>query len=349
MKKFSILLILFPFFAFYASAQLDLPSAKSSHTIVFWNVDNLYDIVNDPNVNDDEFLPESPKQWNDEKYKKKITDIAKILSSINEKELPALIGLAGIENQKVLEDLVASSKLRRGKYGIVHYDSKDEKGLDVALLYKKDDIEVIDSKALPIVFGFDIKDIAIDILYVKCKIKDDKICHIFINDWPSRTPDEQESEIKRISAAVTLRKEVDKILNFENNACILFLGNFNDEPTNKSLMQILNATNKRKNLNYRDLYNLMYDQHNAGNEGSTIYIDNWQMFDQIIVSPELLNKGTGYYLSYNDGKIYKGAEVLITDPQTKIISPNRTYNGNSYIGGVSSHLPVYVILKKDEK
>ena len=327
----------------------DLPSPKNSLTLVFYNVENLYDTFNDPKTNDDEFLPGSPKQWNEEKYKKKITDLAKVLSAINEKELPALVGLAEVENQKVLEDLVSASKLKRGKYGIVHYDSKDERGIDVALLYKTDEIEVIDSRAVPVVFGFDIQDITREILYVKCKIKDDNIVHIFVNHWPSRTPNEQDSEIKRITAAITLRKEVDNILNFDNNARIIIMGDFNDEPTNKSVMQILNATNKRKNLTYRDLYNLMYDTHNTANEGSITYNDYWQMFDQIIVSPVLLNKGTGYYLSYGDGRVFKGEEVLLTNPKTNVTSINRTYDGNSYLGGVSDHLPVYVILKKDGK
>jgi predicted extracellular nuclease len=327
----------------------ELPSAKNSATLVFYNVENLFDIYNDPNANDDEFLPESASQWNEEKYKKKITDLSKVLSTINEKELPAIIGLADVENQKVLEDLIASPKLKRGKYGIIHYNSKDEIGLDVALLYEKDEIEILDSRAIPIVFGFDIKDVTRDILYVKCKIKDDKIFHIFVNQWPNRTPNEQDSEIKRITAAITLRKEVDNILNFENSARIVIMGDLNDEPTNKSVMQILNATNKRKNLTYRDLYNLMYDQHNTGNEGSTLYKDNWQMFDQIIVSTELLNKGAGYYLSYEDGKVYKGEEVLFTDLQTKLTSLKKTYNGSLYLGGVSNHLPVYVILKKDRQ
>jgi predicted extracellular nuclease len=339
--------ILFFSVSLYINCQ-DLPSAKNSLTAVFYNVENLFDIYNDPNTNDEEFLPESSKQWNGEKYKKKITDLAKVLSSINEKELPALIGLAEVENLKVLEDLAASPKLRPGKYGIIHYDSKDERGIDVALLYNKDKIEVIDSRAVPVVFGFGIQDVTRDILYAKFRIKDDNVYHIFINHWPSRSPNEQESEIKRITAAITLRKEVDNILNFENNARIIIMGDFNDEPTNKSVMQILNATNKRKNLNYRDLYNLMYDLHNTGNEGSITYKDNWQMFDQIIVTPELLKKGTGYYLSYSDGKVYKGDEVLFTNPQTKLTGPNRTYDGNSYLGGVSEHLPVYIILKKGE-
>ena len=331
------------------SLSQDIPSAKNSCTIAFWNVDNLFDIINDPISNDEEFLPSGPKQWNKEKYEKKISDLAKILSSINEKELPSLIGLAEVENQMVLEDLAASQKLRRGKYGIIHYDSKDPNGLDVALLYKKDEIEIIDSKSIPVVFGFDIKDVTRDILYVKCKIKDDNIFHLFINHWPSRIPDEQESEIKRISAAIALRKEVDNILNFENKARIIIMGDFNDEPTNKSIMQIVNATDKRKNLNYRDLYNMMYDAHNLRDEGSVNKNDVWLMFDQIIVSPELLSKGSTYYLSFGDGKVYRGEEPKKSDAQAKILPPEPTYSGDNYIGGPGSHFPVFVILQREGK
>jgi hypothetical protein len=327
----------------------DLPSAKNSKTIVFYNVGKLFDVINDPKPYDDDFLPEGARQWTDEKYKKKVADIAKVLSSINENELPSIIGLAEVENHKVVEDIIASSKLRRGRYGIINFNNKDEKGLELALLYKKDEIEIIDSKSIPVEFGFDIKGVTREILYIKCKIKDDLVCHIFMTQWPLRSPNAEESEIKRISAAVALRKEVDKILNFDNNARIIIIGDFNDEPTNKSIMQVLNATNKRKNLNYRDLYNLMFDQHNTGTEGTTMFGQSWVMVDQIIVSPALFNRGTGYYLTFDDGRIYKGEDVLITDPQTKLTTPNKTYSGNKYLGGVSSHLPVYIILKKEVK
>ena len=127
------------------------------------------------------------------------------------------------------------------------------------------------------------------------------------------------------------------------------MGDFNDEPTNKSILQILGATNKRKNLNYRDLYNLMYDAHNTGNEGSVTYKDAWQMFDQIIVSPILLNKSKNYYLSIGDGKAFKDDQVLIPGTGSGLPALNRTFGGDTYLGGVSDHLPVYIILKKDEK
>lgn len=329
-------------------SQQDLPSSKNSLTVMFYNVENLFDIYNDSLTADEEFLPLSPKQWNSDKYNRKISDLVQVISSVNEKELPVLIGLAEVENNKVLEDLVSSQKLKRGKYGIVHFDSRDERGIDVALLYNKEKIELLDSKAIIVPFGKDIQDVTRDILFVKCRIKGDRIINVFVNHWPSRSPNQEESEIKRIMAALTLRREVDNILNFDEEAAILIMGDFNDEPTNKSIFQILNATNKLRNTHYRDLYNLMYESHNARGEGSITYKDAWQMFDQIIISHSLLSKGSGYRVLFSDGKVFKNGQVLINDPATGGQVINRTYGGDKYLGGVSDHLPVYAILKKTD-
>jgi exonuclease III len=348
MKKILLLTVLIFRCFSYCISQQNIPLSKSTQTIAFWNVDKLYDIINDPVDNDEDFLPAGPKQWNDEKYKKKITDIAKVIASINEKELPSIIGLAEVENQKVLEDLVASPKLRKAKYGNVLYDGKDPDGLNVAMLFKKDEVEIIDSKLIPVVSTFELKDVIKDILYVKCKIKADNIYHIFINHWPSRSFGDQD-ELKRISAAISLRREVDNVLNLDNRARIIIMGDFNDEPTNKSLMQMMNAINKRKNLNYRDLYNMMYDSHNMTDEGSFFENGKFLMFDQIIVSPEILNKASGSYLEFGEGKIFIGENISKTDTLPNIKAPVPTYSGDMYIGGASSHFPVFVILKKEEK
>jgi predicted extracellular nuclease len=330
-------------------SQQDGLTAKNSLTVVFYNVENLFDTINNPATSDEEFLPKSPKQWDINRYRKKISDLASVLASVNERELPALIGLAEIENKNVLQDLVATQKLRKVKYGIVHFESKDERGIDVALLYNTEEIELLDSKPVSVSFPNDIQDVTRDILYAKCRIKGDRILHVFVNHWPSRSPSQEESEIKRVMAAVTLRKEVDNILNSDNGAAILILGDFNDEPTNKSLLQILNATNKLKNQNYRDLYNLMYDPHNMKGEGSITYKDEWQMFDQIIVSVPLLQKGNGYYTLPGEGKVFRNNQVLVKDPVSGSQVINRTYSGDKYAGGVSDHLPVYTILRKDSK
>lgn len=349
MKKISILVILFCSFLSFCFSQKDIPAARSSMTVAFYNVENLFDYVNDSAADDEEFLPDSPKNWNGEKYQKKINDLAKVVSSLNTRELPAIIGLAEVENEKVLRDLAQSQKLRRGNYELVHYDSKDERGIDVALLYNPDEVQLVDSRPIPVTFGQDIDDLTRDILYARFKADDNNTYHVFVNHWPSRSPNREDSEIKRIAAALVLRKEVDLIFNNDNSARIIILGDFNDEPTNRSLIQILNATNKRKNTYYRDLYNLMYDPHNIAGEGTITYDGNWQMFDQIIVSYSLFEKSVNYYLTFEDGKVYKDEQVISADPETGKEVISRTYSGNVYKGGTSDHLPVYIILRKDRE
>ena len=149
-----------------SAAQRENP-ARSSVTVAFYNVENLFDTDDDLGTGDDEYLPESAKQWDAGKYNKKLKDIAGTLGSLNKAELPGLIGLAEVENRKVLDDLVREAPLRRGKYGIVHFDSPDERGIDVALLYRPDEFTVVESRAIGITFTFDPEDRTRDILYVK--------------------------------------------------------------------------------------------------------------------------------------------------------------------------------------
>ncbi|MFO7575436.1 MAG: hypothetical protein R6W67_09810 [Bacteroidales bacterium] len=330
-----------------SAAQRDVP-ARSSVTVAFYNVENLFDTVDDPGTGDDEYLPESAKQWDARKYNKKLKDIAGTLGSLNKTELPGLIGLAEVENRKVLEDLVRESPLRRGKYEIVHFDSPDERGIDVALLYRPEEFTVVESRTIGISFTFDPEDRTRDILYIKGQLDDGKMYHVYVNHWPSRAGTERESEMRRITVAAALRKDIDNILNFENDARIIIMGDFNDEPTNRSLMQVLNATGKRKNFTYRDLYNLMYDSHNKSDAGTIAWRENWQMFDQIIVSFSLLSENGGYYTDFESGALFSSDELLYTS-ETGFRSPNRTYVGDRYTGGVSDHLPVFVTFRKESE
>jgi endonuclease/exonuclease/phosphatase family metal-dependent hydrolase len=342
-----ILLILFAAVTIIGSAQNVVP-ANLSVTVAFYNVENLFDTVDDPSPGDDEFLPGSSRVWDKKRYEKKLKDIAGTLGSINSLELPGIIGLAEVENRLVLDELVKESPLRRGKYEIVHFDSPDERGIDVALLYRPDEFTLVESRTLSVAFPFSPLDKTRDILYVRGVLDDGKSYHIYVNHWPSRSGDARESEMRRYSAAATLRKDIDNILNFEPDARIIIMGDFNDDPTNSSLMQVLNATNKRKNHTYRDLYNLMYDNHNEDGIGTLTYRGEWNMFDQIIVSFSLLANNGSYYTGYDGGKIHMPAGLLFANPETGFKSPNRTYGGETYYGGVSDHLPVWLELRKDD-
>ncbi len=315
--------------------------------VMFYNVENLFDTLDAPDKVDEEFTPGSEKKWNQERYGKKLGDIAHVIQSVNPSELPEIIGLAEVENDEVLQDLIRTDALRKGNYGVVHIESPDIRGIDVALLYRTEEITVVEKKAIPVVFPFDSTETTRDILYVKGQTSDNETLHLFVNHWSSRRDGLRESEPKRIFAAVALRKEIDKLLNSDNDAKIIIMGDFNDEPTNNSIFGMLMANNKKKNASDRDLYNLMYDMHNDENKGTYNYRGNWNMLDQIIISQALLSPGSGLHTNYYSGKIFSAEWMLYNDERLGQKVPNRTYGGPNYYGGVSDHFPVYVTFTKE--
>ena len=315
-------------------------------TVAFYNVENLFDTKDDPDTDDDEFTPEGSKKWDSEKYLKKLKDLSTVFHSINSRELPEIIGLCEVENKKVLEDLVTTGKLNKGNYGIVHEDSKDKRGIDVALLYRKEEFQYLTHRSIPVHFKYDTTSRLRNILYVKGKTGNKETFHLLVNHWKSRSEGQQVTEPKRIYAAVALRKVVDSIFNFEPEAKIIIMGDFNDEPTNMSLHSILQANNKQKNANPRELYNLMYNNHNLNNIGSYSYKGNWNMLDQIIVSQKVINDKKNYHCDYLSGNIYQDEWMMYDNPKVGMLTPNKTYGGDMYFGGVSDHLPVFVVLEK---
>lgn len=340
MKNIIFLLLLI--FSINISGQ----RTRKEFTIIFYNVENLFDTEDDPLTDDKEFTPDSEKSWDQDKYEKKLKDIARVLSSVNSSDLPEIIGLCEIENRKVLEELVNIRSLRKGNYSIVHSESPDNRGIDVAFLYRGDEFSVHESKSIPVIFPFDSSLTTRDILYVTGKEKDGESFHFFVNHWSSRSQGEKETEPKRIYAAVTLRKEIDVLMNRDPDAKIVIMGDFNDEPTNRSIFEMLLANNKRKNASERELYNLMYDLHNIDNAGTYFYRGSWNMLDQIIVSQSLIRDKTGYHTGFDNGKILKQQWMLYHDQQLDEYVPNKTYGGPEYYGGISDHLPVYVTLIK---
>ncbi len=317
-------------------------------TVMFYNVENLFDTENDPKKNDDEFTPESIKTWDIEKYNKKLDDIASVIKTVNKAELPEIIGLCEVENLKVLKDLIQTKDLKRGNYGIVHHESPDTRGIDCELLYNKEEFKVLSDKAIPVIFPFDSTLTTRDILYIKGNTNNNETLHIFVNHWSSRWRGEKESEPKRLFCAVNLRKEIDIVLNQDPKAKIIIMGDFNDEPTNRSVFEMLLANNKRKNAAERELYNLMYDAHNQRSEGSYNYRGKWNMLDQIIISRPLITDLQGWHCGYDDGKIFKAEFLLYHDENRQDYIPSRTYGGTDYYGGFSDHLPVYFSISRGE-
>jgi len=312
--------------------------------IMFYNVENLFDITDDPETLDEEFTPGSEKAWDAEKYEKKLEDIAAVILAVDKKDLPEIIGLCEVENRKVLEDLSAVRSLRKGNYGIIHYDSPDERGIDCALLYNKEKFSISSSNAIPVSFPFDSTETTRDILHVEGQTNDGQTLHLFVNHWSSRWEGERETRPKRLYCAVTLRKAVDAIMNREPDAGIIIMGDFNDEPTNRSVFEMLLANNKRKNAGDRELFNLMYDLHNKDGEGTYNFRGKWNMLDQIIISRSLLKKGKGLRTDYDAARILKEDFMLYYNEERRQSIPNRTYGGPEYYGGISDHFPVYITL-----
>jgi predicted extracellular nuclease len=309
------------------------------YTVAFYNLENLFDTKNDLNVLDDDFTPSGKKHWSYRRYKNKIKKIANVISLLGNKKsffTPAIVGVAEVENKKVLEDLLQNKSLKNEHYGIVHYNSPDERGMDVALLYKKELFELISSEVFPLYLSnnYGERDYTRDILLVKGNLNGELI-YILVNHWPSRRNGNYKAEDKRIKAAELVLQILDKINNETKNAKIIIMGDFNDNPTNKSVINYLVHPN---------FYNPMESLFSKG-KGSLIHKNNWYLFDQIIFSKNFMNVNPNKH-SLKYAEVFDQHFLKEWNGRFKG-NPFRTYIGKRYHGGYSDHFPVYVYLKKN--
>lgn len=313
---------------------------KRNITVVFYNVENLFDTKNTPDGRDAEFTPEGKNKWTDERYNKKLDDISTVLGSINKKELPEIIGLCEVENREVLDDLVKTKLLSGGDYKIAHFESPDFRGIDCALLYRPDEFEVIKSSPIKVSFTDDAQYTTRDILYVKGETNNGEEFHIFVNHWPSRIGGLEQTEPKRIAVARLLKSKIDSVQNANHNANILVMGDMNDEPSNKSISEVLQAQSPE--VENAAFVNLMFPIH-KDKLGSYNYRGDWNMLDNIIVSSNLLDN-KGFQCKEMQGFVFH--EKWMEHENKGEMSPNRTYGGPNYYGGVSDHFPVFIRLTR---
>lgn len=308
-----------------------------THTIAFYNIENLFDLENDPLTNDDDFLPTSTKRWTKKRYTNKLRKLAKVISKIGKEstgESPAIVGLAEVENKNVLLDLIRTEGLSDEPYSFIHYDSLDERGVDVALLYKSDKFEILSSETFPVQLQSETgeRDYTRDILLVEGKLKKNPL-YIIVNHWSSRREGEKETEHKRLAAAKVVNTIINGIRKRDTSPQLIVMGDFNDNPENISLELLETESN---------LYNPFKTVHSY-NKGSLSHDFQWNMFDQILFSHNLFDISSSElrfakadvfnpkFLTQYHGK-YKG-------------QPFRTYVGKKYKGGYSDHFPVYIQLK----
>ncbi|MEM6321180.1 MAG: endonuclease [Bacteroidota bacterium] len=306
--------------------------------VAFYNVENFFDTVDDPNnPKDDEFLPNAPKQWTPIRYEEKIRNIGKVARGMG---YPELLGLAEVENAKVLTDLLNSARFETENYDFVHYNSPDFRGIDVALLYKKESFEVLESRAIEVELPAEVSEFPTtrDILEVRGRLFEEEVV-VYVNHWPSRSGGVAATDGKRAYAASVLRAAIDEVLVSAPKANIILLGDFNDEPFDDSLVQALGVKTQKAGIEDQNaIYNCSVELTMNG-EGSSFFRGDWQMLDQILVSGGLLDsEGTFKVIGYDT---YDDESVLFDHPDDGLI-PNRTYGGDNYFGGFSDHLAVYV-------
>lgn len=329
---------------------LNFANAQNQHAykiglVGFYNLENLFDTIDDPNINDEEFLPNGGNQWNTEKYMSKLHNMAYAISTIGLDYTPdgvAVLGVSEIENRNVLEDLVMQPEIKDRNYQIVHYDSPDRRGVDVGLLYNPKYFKVTATKSYRTVVPDQPEFLTRDQLLVS-GLFDGEMMHFIVMHWPSRYGGEKRSLPGRVAAANLCRHITDSLLADDPNAKVIMMGDYNDYPTNKSITKYLRANGDRKHLKEGDYYNPMYELHQNG-IGTNYYRDVPGVLDQTIMTQAFLPGDFSTY-QFKHAKVHN-KEFLKQHGGRYNGFPFRTFGSGAWMGGYSDHFPVYVVLLK---
>jgi endonuclease/exonuclease/phosphatase family metal-dependent hydrolase len=315
---------------------------QTNFRVMFYNVENLFDTVDDPKKNDKDFLPEGAMHWTAGRYRNKLNNIAKVITSAGEWDTPALVGLCEVENEKVIKDLTQYSPLRKMNYRYVVTNSPDTRGIDVALLYQREKFKYLDHKNYTIKFPYNANKHTRDILHVTGQVSTKDTLDVFVCHFPSRRGGETESEPDRLYVASIIKSKSDSLMRVRKNACIVIMGDFNDEPSNRSISQVLKAQPVSKDVFRQNLYNLFSSFEKRKNTGSYKFQKEWNMLDQIIVSGNLITGNRSIKVLPHTATIFHRDFMLVDDKTNGGKRPKRTYHARKHEGGYSDHLPVFV-------
>lgn len=321
-------------------------------TVAFYNLENLFDTINDIEKNDEASPIMELKTNKKQVYNDKISKLASVISQLGKektKTSPSLLGVAEIENKKVLEDLIQDKKLKNTSYSIIHFDSPDKRGIDVALLYQQRYFKPVHYEVFnPNIYSENRKVYTRDILWVSGYL-DDELIHIIVNHWPSRRGGEFKSRPKREKAAYKVVQIIEKIKQTDEDPKILIMGDFNDDPINSSFKKVLKTKSKKKNVAKGDIFNPYENMYRKGLNTSG-YRDNINLFDQILISAPLLNtKKIKDFSSYKMLKSNIFNKRFLTQKKGRYKGyPFRSFLNGKYTGGYSDHYPVYLYLIKED-
>jgi predicted extracellular nuclease len=335
-KNTFLTLLLIGSFSLVSQAQKNL-------WVAFYNQENLFDTIDDPHKNDNEFLPDGKNTWNTERYTNKINHMAKVIASMNDGKGPDIMGMCEVENDIVLTDLTNDQQLKKMRYAFVHFEGPDDRSIDNALIYQSKKFNLVSAKPYPVFIAGNPRFKTRDILMVSLREKKTKTNIILlVNHFPSRLGGEAESQPKRIAAAKILNSIYDSIHRASPEIPVIMMGDFNDEPMDASMTEALGAKGQINETDSGALFNAMFSLQERG-IGSHYYKGEWHALDQMIMSQNLI---------YCSGKIcYQPSSVGIYKQNWMVESdgkysgaPLRTLIGQKYLNGYSDHLPVFIIL-----
>lgn len=363
-----ILLVVVSFSITIANAQ---QKKYLIHTVAFYNFENLFDTINDPNTNDEEWTPKGMQHWTFEKYQNKLENLAKVLAEIGSAEnpeAPTFIGGCEIENRNVLEDLVKQPKLLDKNYGIIHFDSPDKRGIDVALLFRKKHFQPTSYTNIPLYvykkgsktlenLKFEAEEKTDDVpqmnsrnyrIYTRDQLLvtgflDGEEVSIIVNHWPSRSGGEKKSSPFREAAGALNKKIIDSLQQINPNAKVITLGDLNDGPYNKSVKVALGAKAKKADVASIGIYNPFEEMAKKG-LGSIAHRDAWDIFDQIMVTGSFLETDYSSFRYWKAG-IYNKSFLIQKSGQYK----GYPLRHSAVDVGFSDHFPVYIYLIKEKK
>lgn len=321
--------------------------AQSSHNkavVGFYNVENLFDTIDDPLKNDEQFLPDGDYRWGSARYEAKLKSLSKVIAEMARLEGGLVVlGVSEIENEQVLLDLAATELLKPYRLSVCHHESPDRRGVDVAFFYDASRFKILSTRAFPTIVPNNPDFITRDQWLMTGILDGVDTLDIVVNHWPSKSGGEKRSLPGRIAAGQLGRQIADSVLHSRPNAKFIYMGDLNDNPTSKCIIAEMNTKTKPEKLTQYDLYNPMWKLFRDG-LGSYAYRDSWEMLDNIIISGGLVNAVPGTY-KFRSAHIFR-KDYLFTKSGSYMDYPYRTFAGGNYQGGYSDHLPVYIVLTR---
>ena len=352
MKQKTALFLLLFFLVLSLTGQAQEKKQYQLGMVGFYNLENLFDTIDDPLTNDQQFLPNGSYGWTGMKYRNKLHNMAVAIAAIHQEvggiklQVPDILGVSEVENRQVLEDLVAQPELQPYNFGVVHYDGPDRRGVDVGLLYKKDKYQIISSRSVRLYDSLEPNFLTRDQLVVTGIYMGDTL-HFIVNHWPSRLGGEKRSSPKREMAARLTRRIVDTILAANPQAKVIVTGDLNDDPINKSVVEVMRAPKQDDytKLKPGEMFNASYGLYKRG-VGTLCYRGQWNLFDQMIITQGLTGKDRST-LKFYGYRIFNDPMLMQKDGKYNGY-PLRTHAGGVYLNGYSDHFPVYMILIKEK-